>query len=92
MYNMATKQNLNGEYSYQTRIGGYYVILKDVQQYLPISAEYFTELPEGLMPTLRVSWGGSVHHTNATYSLIFFMEAFVSLWSFPASYSLVPQP
>ena len=92
MYDVATKQNLNGEYSYQTRTGGYHVILRDVQQCLPVSAEYFPEIPERLMPTLRVSGGGSVHHTSAICSLISFIEPVVSLWSFPASYSLVPQP
>ena len=89
MHDVTTEQNQNGEHSYQTRTGGHHVILRDVQRYLPVSGEYFPELPEGLMPTLRVSWGGNVHHACAICTLISLTEAVVSLWSFPGSYSLM---
>ena len=51
MYDVTTTTKSGCESLLRKRTAGYHVIFRDVQRYLPVSAEYIPKLPEGLMPT-----------------------------------------
>ena len=93
MYDVTTITKSAWESLLRKEDSGNHVVLRNVQRYSPVSAEYVPKSPDGLMPTLHRGYHGPGKCiTLVPYALLYFIvEVVVRLGSFPGSYSLVSQ-